>query len=60
MKRDLERDIDSAFLLKALKICNSLTGRLNLDSKGTYSCNDIDRVVHDMIVGKTWIILPDC
>ena len=60
LKRDLERDINAAFLLKMLEVCNPLTGRLDLDGKSVHGCYDIKRVVHDMIVGESQIVFPNC
>lgn len=60
VKRDLERDVDATILLKALKVHNPLTRWLNFDGKGVHSHYNIKRVVHNMVVGESWIIFPYC
>ena len=59
MEWDLEGDIDSTLLLKALKVSNSLSRSLNLDGKHLNYSNDIESTAKDLVLCESGIELPD-
>ena len=48
------------FSLKVMKVCDSLIRCLDLDGEGSDSCYNVKRTSQNMIIGKSWIIFPDC
>ena len=52
MEWNLQGDIDSTLLLKALKVSNALSRCLNLDGKCSNHCNDVKRIAKDPILWK--------
>ena len=56
---DLEGDIDSALLLKALKVSDSLSWGLNLDGKRLNYSNNVESTAKDLVLCEGGIKLPD-
>ena len=59
MKWDLEGDIDSTLLLKALEVSDSLSRSLNLDGEHPNYSNDIESTAKDLVLCEGGIELPD-
>ena len=60
MKRDGKGSRESTFSLKAMKVCDPLIRCLDLDGEGSDSCYNVKRTSQNAIIGKSWIIFPDC
>ena len=59
MEWDLEGDIDSTLLLKALEVSDLLSRSLNLDGKHPNYSNDIESTAKDLVLCESGIKLPD-
>ena len=59
MEWNLQGDIDSTLLLKALEVSNALSRCLNLDGKCLNHHNDVKRIAKDPILWKGGIEFPN-